>query len=199
GRSTPCVDESPSKSNISILDRRASTHGVDLRVDQGRHPPRASHAIPTDCGDLSKAGWVRLRGRERHGPEACLGRVGQDAQPRSCRVRRTAHTSKARPSLQGRTCSVPRNRTHPAIPQEPRCCRCRCICGCFGCCRGLCGCRAQPGCDPTFGPGLRRAPRTVRLSALPAPSGHRRAGAWWRCRSRCRGQAGHHRKNAKTR
>src|SRR5687767_9590873 len=37
------------------------------RVDQGRHSPTASHAIPTDCGDLSKAGWVRLRGRERHG------------------------------------------------------------------------------------------------------------------------------------
>ena len=108
-----------------------------------------------------------------------------------------------RPSPHGRVHGVPRNRTHPAIPQEPRCCRCRCICGCFGCCfgccRGLCGCRAQPGCDPTFGPGLRRAPRTVRLSALPAPSGHRRAGAWWRCRSRCRDQAGHHRKNAKTR
>ncbi|MCO7493857.1 hypothetical protein NJF84_21255, partial [Stenotrophomonas maltophilia] len=34
-------------------------------------------------------------------PEACLGRVGPDAQPRSCRVRRTAHTSKRRPSLHG--------------------------------------------------------------------------------------------------
>ncbi len=37
------------------------------RVDQGRHPPGAGHAIPTDRGKLSKAGWVRLRGRERHG------------------------------------------------------------------------------------------------------------------------------------
>ncbi|MEN5005590.1 hypothetical protein, partial [Stenotrophomonas indicatrix] len=36
-------------------------------VDQGRHPPKAGHAIPTDRGNLSKAGWVRLRGRERHG------------------------------------------------------------------------------------------------------------------------------------
>ncbi len=51
-------------------------------------------------------GWV-AQGREPHGLEACLGRVGQDAQPRSCRVRRTVHTSKRRPSLQGRTCSVP--------------------------------------------------------------------------------------------
>ncbi len=70
GRSTPCVDESPLKSNISTIWRRASTHGVDLRVDQGRHPPTAAWStptksrpcIPTDRGDLSKAGWVRLRG-----------------------------------------------------------------------------------------------------------------------------------------
>ncbi len=45
GRSTPCVDESPLKSIISTIERRASTHGVDLRVDQGRHPPRAGHAF----------------------------------------------------------------------------------------------------------------------------------------------------------
>ena len=64
GRSTPCVDESPLKSNISTMERRASTHGVDLRVDQGRHPP-AGHPIPTDRGELSKAGWVRLRGVSR--------------------------------------------------------------------------------------------------------------------------------------
>ncbi len=43
-------------------------------VDQGRHPPEQS-AVPTDRGKLSKAGWVRLRGREPHGPEARLGRV----------------------------------------------------------------------------------------------------------------------------
>src|SRR6185437_3535912 len=47
-----------------------------------------------------------MQDRWRHGREACLGRVGQDAQPRSCRVRRTAHTSKAPSSLHGRTCSV---------------------------------------------------------------------------------------------
>ena len=52
----------------------------------------------------------------------------------------------ARPSLHGRTCSVPRNRTHPAYPQETRFCF-GCCC-CFGCCSGLCGCRAQP-CRPT--------------------------------------------------
>ncbi|CAM0124472.1 hypothetical protein SMJ63A_50268 [Stenotrophomonas geniculata] len=36
-------------------------------VDQGRHLPTAVHAVPTDRGNLSKAGWVRLRGREPHG------------------------------------------------------------------------------------------------------------------------------------
>ncbi|WP_230116075.1 hypothetical protein, partial [Stenotrophomonas lactitubi] len=45
---------------------------VSTKVDthqqqQGRHPSRAGHAIPTDRGELSKAGWVRWRGRERHG------------------------------------------------------------------------------------------------------------------------------------
>ena len=59
----------PSNSSISTIDRKASTRGVDLHlpVDQGRHPPRAGHAFPTDRGNLSKAGWVRLRGREPHG------------------------------------------------------------------------------------------------------------------------------------
>ncbi len=83
GRSTPCVDESPLKSNISTIWRRASTHGVDLRVDQGRHPPTAAWStptksrpcIPTDRGDLSKAGWVRLRGCPRHG---CRGQAPKD-------------------------------------------------------------------------------------------------------------------------
>ncbi len=74
GRSTPCVDESPSKSNISTIERR-STHGVDHRVDQGRHLPGAGHAIPTDRGNLSKAGWVRLRGCPRHG---CRGQAYRD-------------------------------------------------------------------------------------------------------------------------
>ncbi|MNM73403.1 hypothetical protein D3C81_851290 [compost metagenome] len=53
-----------------------------------------------------------------------------------------------RPSLQGRTCGVPRNRTHPAIPQEPGFCRCRCRCCC--CCLGLGGCRAQPCRNPNL-------------------------------------------------
>ncbi len=86
------------------------------RVDQGRHLPTvAQNDVRTDRRNLSKAGWVRLRGCPRHGPEACLGRVGQDAQPRSCRVRRTAHTSKPRPSPHGRVDGVPRSRTHHAM------------------------------------------------------------------------------------
>ncbi|AVO28976.1 hypothetical protein C6Y55_03005 [Stenotrophomonas maltophilia] len=48
-----------------------------------------------------------------------------------------------RPSLQGRIHGVPRNRTHPAIPQEPS--------FCFGCC--CC-------------PGLKRVPGATR----PIPS-----------------------------
>jgi hypothetical protein len=46
---------------------------------------------PTDRRKLSKAGWVRLRERERHG---------------------------WRGSLRGRVYGVPRNRTHPAIPRN---------------------------------------------------------------------------------
>ena len=50
---------------------------------------------------LERWGAGATQNRRRHGPEACPGRVGQDAQPRSCRVRRTAHTSKAPTSLHG--------------------------------------------------------------------------------------------------
>ncbi|QGL99788.1 hypothetical protein FEO89_03085 [Stenotrophomonas maltophilia] len=64
------------------------------RVDQGRRLPTAAG----NCQGRGGAGW---QDRWRHGPEACLGRVGQDAQPRSCRVRRTAHTSKAPSSPHG--------------------------------------------------------------------------------------------------
>ncbi len=56
--------------------------------------------------NLSGAGRVGVAGYPRHGPEACLGRVGQDAQPRSCRVRRTARTSKPRLSPHGRVVVV---------------------------------------------------------------------------------------------
>jgi len=87
---------------MSISDRDSSTHEVD----------------PSDAGNLSEVGRCRSAGCQPYGPEACLGRAGQDAQPRSCRVRRTAHTSKRLPSLQGRTCGVPALRHRPAIPRN---------------------------------------------------------------------------------
>ncbi len=111
-RSTPCVDESSSKSNISRIEQKASTHGVD-RPCRPRSTPTHSN------GNLSEAGRCRSAGCQPHGPEACLGRVGQDAQPRSCRVRRKAHTSKRLPSLHGRTCGVPALRHRPAKPRNP--------------------------------------------------------------------------------
>ncbi|MBA0272711.1 hypothetical protein D7U77_08705 [Stenotrophomonas maltophilia] len=64
------------------------------RVAQGRH-------LPTAASNRQRWGGVGWQDRWRHGPEAYLGRVGQDAQPRSCRVRRTAHTSKAPSSPHG--------------------------------------------------------------------------------------------------
>ncbi len=48
-RSTPCVDESLSKSNISKIERRASTHSVDL--------PCRPRSTPThSSGNLSEVG-----------------------------------------------------------------------------------------------------------------------------------------------
>ena len=60
--------------------RNRHTHTSDPVPTNGRHPPK-QNAVPKARGKLSKAGWLRLWGRERHGPEACLGRVGQDAHP----------------------------------------------------------------------------------------------------------------------
>ncbi len=56
GRSTPCVDEAVRYRNTSGV-RSVFLRKTDLT-------PRA---VPTDRRKLSKAGWVRLRGRERHG------------------------------------------------------------------------------------------------------------------------------------
>ena len=53
------------------------------------------------AGTCPEAEGMAVQDRWRHGPGACAGRVGQDAQPRSCRVRRTAHTSKAPSSPHG--------------------------------------------------------------------------------------------------
>ena len=40
--------------------------GSEAVPTNGRHPP-VQEAVPPDRGELSKAGWVRLRGCERHG------------------------------------------------------------------------------------------------------------------------------------
>ncbi|HIE4126986.1 TPA: hypothetical protein ACXOG4_004152, partial [Stenotrophomonas maltophilia] len=45
---------------------KAKAGSSGICVDQGRHLPEQD-AVPADCGKLSKAGWVSLRGRERHG------------------------------------------------------------------------------------------------------------------------------------
>ncbi|MGF6419340.1 hypothetical protein ABH900_002849 [Stenotrophomonas sp. AN71] len=45
---------------------KAKAHSSSIRVDQGRHLPERD-AVATGRGKLSKAGWVSLRGRERHG------------------------------------------------------------------------------------------------------------------------------------
>gem|GEM_PF-4309363 len=78
--STPCVDEFRWKSNISILDRRASTRGVDLRVDQGRH-------LPTAAGNCRRRGTVGLRGVS--GMDAATKPPGMDSRrPRTPTVPR---------------------------------------------------------------------------------------------------------------
>ncbi len=61
-RSTPCVDESPSKSNFSNRDRKASTHDVD----------------PSDRGNLSEVGRCRSAGCQPHGC-GCQAPMGEGA------------------------------------------------------------------------------------------------------------------------
>ncbi len=77
--------------------------------------PRNPFAAGTRAMCPRSGGWG-LQGCPRHGPEACLGRVGQDAQPRSCRVRRTAQTStRGQASMDGFTAS-PASPTRPTHP-----------------------------------------------------------------------------------
>ncbi|MET4598859.1 hypothetical protein ABIA73_002583 [Stenotrophomonas sp. 2694] len=135
GAHAPATGPTPPSTDLRELSRRRSVMllaGVDLaRPVDPRHAWmlfeifdfqwRFIHAwrgSTADRGELSEVGRCRIAGCQPHGPEACLGRVGQDAQPRSCRVRRKAHTSKRRPSLQGRTCGVPALRHRPAIPRN---------------------------------------------------------------------------------
>ncbi|MET3150416.1 UNVERIFIED_ORG: hypothetical protein ABIC77_001630, partial [Stenotrophomonas geniculata] len=103
----------------------------DLEIGRNVHPRMAwiYYARDTVRGGAVWAG----RTVGAMGPRHALGRVGQDAQPRSCRVRRTAHTSKAPSSpMDGFTAC-------PACPYRPAHLGSRFRC-CFG--SGLCGCRA---------------------------------------------------------
>ncbi len=94
-----------------------STHLSDIDIQNGIRPRADQRSAPkaerrSDRSRKSVEGGVGpVEGREPHGPEACLRRVGQDAQPRSCRVRRTAHTSKRRPAT-WTYLQRPLNRTH---------------------------------------------------------------------------------------
>ncbi len=122
------------RGNSLRSDTRASSPSPDLRCSARLKADSTSKATTascrsTPCVDASalirnpfaagaraifpgSGGWG-LQGCPRHGPEACLGRVGQDAQPRSCRLRRTAQTSKrGQASMDGFTAS-PANPTRP--------------------------------------------------------------------------------------
>ncbi|MDF2480240.1 MAG: hypothetical protein K0R79_597 [Stenotrophomonas indicatrix] len=103
--------------DFEIIDWISSMHGMDPRVDQGRHPPGPRHAIPTNRGNLSKAGWVRLRGRERHG----------------WRDRAYMDVLAASPA----TGPTPPSRRKPAVAVA--------VAVLLPWPEGLCGCRAQPG------------------------------------------------------
>src|SRR6185437_7231570 len=75
----------------------------------------------------------------------------------------------ARPSLHGRTCSVPRNRTHPAIPRNAGFCF-GCCCCCCCCCSG---CRPAAGTTASAGAGRSPAdspthPILAAVTAFPA-------------------------------
>jgi len=87
GRSTPCVDGSHSKSNISTIERRASTRGVDLRVDQGdTHQERAMpfRQIAENCRRRGGSGCGGVRGMDAAAkpPRMGLRRPPQPDPPR---------------------------------------------------------------------------------------------------------------------
>jgi len=58
----------------SILVRHSSTHGVDLRVDQGRHPPTAA-------GTCRRRGGSGCGGVSRMGPRHASGGLGRTPNP----------------------------------------------------------------------------------------------------------------------
>ncbi|RIA20338.1 hypothetical protein DFO63_3726 [Stenotrophomonas sp. AG209] len=91
---------------------RGSTPCVDAPASA---LPRNPFAAGTRAICPGSGGWG-LQGCPRHGPEACLGRVGQNAQPRSCRLRRTAQTSKRGQAYTDVLAASPANPTRPTHP-----------------------------------------------------------------------------------
>ena len=101
----------PSPRSAAFWPVREAEHGLgSTRASAARDPLLILFSSPwVQATEICRRPvGLGARGCQPHGPEACLGRVGQDAQPGSCRVRRTAHTSKRLPSLQGRIHGVPR-------------------------------------------------------------------------------------------
>ena len=112
---------------------RASSPSPDLRcsarlkADSTTAPGRSTPRVDAPASALPRilfaagtraicpgSGGRGLRGCPRHGPEACLGRVGQDAQPRSCRLRRTAQTSKRGQAYTDVLAASPANPARPS-------------------------------------------------------------------------------------
>ena len=59
---------------VSIFARHSSTHGVDLRVDQGRHPPTAARTC-------RRRGGSGCGGVSRMGPRHASGGLGRTPNP----------------------------------------------------------------------------------------------------------------------
>ncbi|EZP45029.1 hypothetical protein BW38_02329 [Stenotrophomonas sp. RIT309] len=79
---------------FSTLVRHSSTHGVDLRVDQGRHPPTAAWSTPansrvptngphppTAAGTCRRRGGSGCGGVSRMGPRHASGGLGRTPNP----------------------------------------------------------------------------------------------------------------------
>ncbi len=110
----------PSPRSAAFWPVREAEHGLgSTRASAARDPLLILFSSPwVQATEICRRPvGLGARGCQPHGPEACLGRVGQDAQPGSCRVRRTAHTSKRlQASMDGFTASS----AYPTRPAHPR-------------------------------------------------------------------------------
>ena len=110
----------PSPRSAAFWPVREAEHGLgSTRASAARDPLLILFSSPwVQATEICRRPvGLGARGCQPHGPEACLGRVGQDAQPGSCRVHRTAHTSKRlQASMDGFTASP----AYPTRPAHPR-------------------------------------------------------------------------------